>query len=199
MKADKVTPLDLEDALKEQLSVDSNEGVLRVKGERFCLVSPTMVVAFQKQLEALMGKPAKAPIYMAGENAALARADFYREILSEAGLDGGDGREVMDHLSHTMAGYGHGAIEIRSFDRERLIMKVSMRHSFLAEGYGPSDTPVCHFYAGYTAGLAKAILGKDVHCEEVSCVAMGAKSCEFHVAPLEDFANILSQVMSAPK
>lgn len=170
-----------------------------MKGERFCLVSPTMIVALQKELEALMGKPAKAPIYMAGEKAALARADFYREILSQAGLDRGGDKEVMGYLSKTFGEYGHGAVEIVAINPEKLIMKVSMKNSFLAEGYGPSETPVCHFYAGYTAGLAKAILGKEVHCEEISCIAMGEERCEFEVAPLEDFARILPQVMSARK
>jgi bacteriochlorophyll 4-vinyl reductase len=73
----------------------------------------------------------------------------------------------------------------------------TIKNSLIAEAYGQSDRPVCHFYAGYGAGIVSALVGRDLHCEELVCSAMGAEKCEFQIAPLEHFARILPRVMGA--
>ncbi len=192
-----MTEHEVPEGIKESLEIDLEGGCLRVRGERFCLVTPTMLIALHKELETLMGKSAKAPIYMAGEKAARAKAGFYRQMLHEAGMTEPGETEKLEYLSRAMAGFGHGRFEIASMDPSNSTMNIRVKNSLIAEAYGTSETPVCHFYAGYHAGIAKTFTGMDVHCEEIRCSAMGGDVCEFHIAPLEAFAAILPQVMSA--
>jgi predicted hydrocarbon binding protein len=46
-----------------------------------------------------------------------------------------------------------------------------------------SDSCICHFSAGYSAGWCSAAFAVDVHGREIRCTARGDKSCEFIMAP----------------
>jgi predicted hydrocarbon binding protein len=43
---------------------------------------------------------------------------------------------------------------------------------------------VCHFLAGWIAGIGRNLLECDVLCEETACAAQGYDRCEFELRPL---------------
>ncbi len=176
--------------IMRELVVDPDEGVVQLFGQRFCLVTPGLMASLLKELEAIMGTSARAPIYMAGENAARASAAFFEEVTARGEIASVE-EAIPGHLSKVCSAYGHGHFEVESADFPEGRMTFTVKNSLIVEGYGPSDKPVCHFYAGYAAGVIKALLDKDVHCEEVACSAMGADRCRFQIAPLEYFSPLL--------
>lgn len=54
---------------------------------------------------------------------------------------------------------------------------------------GPSDTPVCGFSSGYTAGWYSGLLERDLATVERSCVARGDDACRFEVRDLHALAS----------
>lgn len=180
--------------LKESLDVEPTEGRLRSHGHRVGLASPAFLVALQKELEALMGTPAKAPVYMAGEKVALAEAEAFQTRLEASEASDADPGIVMTSIAQALTGRGYGRFEVVDATPEPPMTTFTIQNSILVEGYGPAKTPICHYFAGYVAGLLKALLGRDIHCEEVACEAMGRDACEFRVAPLENFEDLLLQL-----
>jgi predicted hydrocarbon binding protein len=181
----------------DRLEVDPEEGIVRLFGTRFCLATPSLLVVVQRELESIMGSSAKAPIYMSGEGAAKTGAAAVQRLIEEGKFS--DPEEAVKHLSTMWSAYGHGRIMIDFVDVSKGRVRFTIKNSLIAEAYGPSEKPVCHFYAGYGAGIVSALVGKDLHCEEVACIAMGADRCEFEIAPLEYFASMLPRVMSAKR
>ncbi|MGH7303667.1 MAG: V4R domain-containing protein, partial [Candidatus Rokuibacteriota bacterium] len=75
-----------------------------------------------------------------------------------------------------------GEIGWGEFALERLTateLAVSVRHSPVAESYGPSTVPVCHLIRGVLESLATAAFGRPSTVVETACVAAGAKVCRF--------------------
>jgi predicted hydrocarbon binding protein len=72
-------------------------------------------------------------------------------------------------------------LEISQFDPERGRLLLRITNSPLARAYGASKKPVCHFLAGWIAGIGRNLLERDVMCEETSCAAQGADRCEFEL------------------
>jgi len=54
-----------------------------------------------------------------------------------------------------------------------------VRHSAVAESYGPASAPVCHLIRGVLESLAAATFGRPSTVVETACVAMGAPACRF--------------------
>ena len=83
---------------------------------------------------------------------------------------------MMSRLITDEGGWGH-----LEFDLSSDPMRVSLFNSQEARWLGPSDQPVCHFYAGIVAGYAGTISGKAITVREVDCRAMGADRCVFEL------------------
>lgn len=84
--------------------------------------------------------------------------------------------DMMSRLITDEGGWGH-----LEFDFSSDPMTVFLHNSQEARWLGPSDTPVCHFYAGIVAGYAGTISGKTINVTEVECRATGAQKCVFHL------------------
>jgi len=86
---------------------------------------------------------------------------------------------VMNKVSRLITdegGWGHLEFELSSFP-----LRVILSHSQEAAWLGPSDEPVCHFYAGIVAGYAGTISGERLTAREVECKATGAPHCVFEL------------------
>jgi uncharacterized protein len=60
-------------------------------------------------------------------------------------------------------------------------IKVTVKNSPEARWLGPSDKPVCHMFAGVSAGNTSFINGVKYRARETSCMAMGAPCCVFEL------------------
>jgi len=83
---------------------------------------------------------------------------------------------MMSRLITDEGGWGH-----LEFDFSSNPMRVALFNSQEARWLGPSDKPVCHFYAGIVAGYAGTISGRRIKVREVACRAMGADKCVFEL------------------
>jgi len=84
--------------------------------------------------------------------------------------------EVMSKLITDAGGWGH-----LDFDLDADPLRVLLSHSQEARWLGPSERPVCHFYAGIVAGYAGTISGEPIDAKEVECAATGAPRCVFEL------------------
>src|SRR2546425_709310 len=71
-----------------------------------------------------------------------------------------------------------------ALDPDRGRCTVARHNSPIAAAYGPSKKPVCHFLAGWMAGIGRLLVGKELLCEEISCAAQGHDQCEFELQPM---------------
>ncbi len=149
-----------------ELQADGRGG-LTLGGSRYLLIRPETLVGLQKAVELALGERAAACI-VAGGRAGGARA--------AASLDGSADERVRRLLRIG------GEIGWGEFALERLTaaeLTVAVRHSPVAESYGPSAAPVCHLIRGVLESLAIATFGRPATVVEAACVAMGAPVCRF--------------------
>lgn len=142
-------------------------GGLTLGGSRYLLIRPETLVGLQKAVEQALGERAPACI-AAGGRAGGARAT--------ASLEG-----TREERARRLLRIG-GEIGWGEFVLERLTaneLAVSVRHSPVAEAYGPSAVPVCHLIRGVLESLAAAVLGRPLAVVETACVAAGAPACHF--------------------
>lgn len=100
-----------------------------------------------------------------------------------------DLRKRLSRLSLYVETYGHGRGKTLQEGQE-FIFRVS--NSSVAERLKDDggQRPVCHFLAGFFAGMAVAYaelleLSPAYSCQETKCIAMGDSYCEFKLSPQE--------------
>jgi len=167
--------------LASALTPDARSGVLHLHGQPCVIVRPEVIVNIQKQLEQTIGGAAKGIMYLAGERSS---RDGIAPLRAMSGdeemtltLEGT--KRMIDAFS--VLGWGHA--EIVTFDAEHGRFVLRIVNSPMALGYGPSSKPVCHFLAGWAAGMGQILVGRELLCEEVACKAQGGEYCEFELRP----------------
>ncbi|MEM2851230.1 MAG: V4R domain-containing protein [Candidatus Bathyarchaeia archaeon] len=76
---------------------------------------------------------------------------------------------------------GWASINFKKVNLKEKLGSVIVKNSFEAEGYGKSDTPVCHFLRGYLAGVLSQALNTEINLTETACTAKGDPNCEFQI------------------
>jgi predicted hydrocarbon binding protein len=168
--------------LASALASDPRTGILRLHGQPCVIVRPKVLVNIQKQLEQTMGGSAKGIMYLAGERSS---RDGVVPVHAIPGNDGASltlegARRMIDAFS--VLGWGHAEVVMFDAEHDRLVLRIV--NSPMALGYGPSSKPVCHFLAGWAAGMGEALVGRELLCEEVACKAQGRGYCEFELRPM---------------
>ena len=112
-------------------------------------------------------------------------------ILSEAGKyagktfverlvqKGGKPQEASAWLSEFFTYCGWGCTYL-SEDRQKKEVVVTIENCVTARNI-KSEKPVCHFVAGYLAGVYESIWFEVAECAEVLCIAKGDPFCEFKI------------------
>ncbi|MCI4371139.1 MAG: hypothetical protein L3J78_00640 [Thermoplasmata archaeon] len=165
--------------LSEHLDPDPKSGILRFASQPAVLVRPAVIVNIQKQLEQTIGGSSKGIMYLAGEKSALEGI-----IAVSPDTPHSQASWTMEHAKRvfdTLAILGWGRTEILAFDPEAHRLVLSVLNSPIATAYGPARKPVCHFIAGWAAGVGQLLLKKDSLCEETSCLSQGHARCEFEL------------------
>ena len=175
-------PAEARELLLAGLVPDPKSGILRLSGQPCLLVRPEIIVSIQKQLEQTIGGSAKGIVYLAGERSAEAGLAFYGALTK--GISKPFTLEGAKRLIDASAVVGWGRTEILNFDPEGGRFTVARINSPIALAYGPSKKPVCHFLAGWMAGIGRLLVGKVLLCEETSCLAQGRERCEYELRPM---------------
>ena len=179
--ADRTNDL-LTDFLASNLRLDARKGHLELMGHRIMLFRFEFLVAIQKQLETTIGTSAKGVLYLSGERAAAEVMPAMASRLKELPT-GKEALTEIQRMSDIWATIGVGRAIITMFTPGEGRYSFKIEDSTFPVAYGPSSRPVCHLWAGWAAGVAKRLFGRDVLCEEVACRSMGARFCEFEIRP----------------
>ncbi|MFA5895422.1 MAG: 4-vinyl reductase [Thermoplasmata archaeon] len=166
--------------IEEYSHLGPQSGTLQVFGNRFLLLRPETLVVIQKQLEETVGASTKGIIYLAGERSFMEGHVLVKELLEGFDLSS-LGPEVLKRMADILALLGWGRFTYVSLDFEALRFVLALEHSPIAESYGPTKKPACHFLAGWLAGAARSLLGRELLCEETACAAQGRPRCEFQL------------------
>jgi len=154
-----------------------NEAWIRMLGERIRVIvlRAGTFVDLQKQIEAILGDEASALFYEAGIRAGRESTKVLLEEWEERGMD------FLKRWGkfYQSAGVGWFKLEDINIDFEKENGYFRVKQSFIAEEYGKSDEPVCHFLCGFFASVLQQVLGERLTCEEVKCAAKGDPYCEF--------------------
>ncbi len=160
----------------------------RMKGEAWIKQLETRVVILragtfvdlQKNIEALIGDEASALFYDAGIRAGKGSAEVQLQAWKERGMDflGKWGK------FYGSSGCGWFKVEDINVDSEKGGGYIRVKQSFIAEVYGKSEKPVCHFLCGFFVGVLEKVLGERLTCEEFKCIAKGDSYCEFRFEKL---------------
>ncbi len=177
-----IGPEEARELLAAALHPDPKSGILRLSDQPCLILRPEVIVSIHKQLEQTLGGSAKGILYLAGERSSDAGLKFLGALTSGVSvpltLEGA--KRIIDASALT----GWGRTEIVHFDPERGRLTVARHNSAIAKAYGPSKKPVCHFLAGWMAGIGRLLVGKELLCEEISCLAQGQDRCEFELQPM---------------
>ena len=95
------------------------------------------------------------------------------------------GEFVVDNLAMVTKLYqalGWFRLEEVEFDRENGTILIRTSDNFECAGTA-SKVPVSQFVRGHLAGSSSTYLGREVSCEETSCIARGDKNCVFALKP----------------
>jgi predicted hydrocarbon binding protein len=174
-------PEQAKDFLASRLESNTKEGVLLLSNVPCVIIRPEAIVNIQKQLEGTIGGSSKGILYLSGERSARSGMNLFESIVStEAPMTLANARRLME----ASALVGWGRPEISEFDPEHGRLLLTITNSPLARAYGASKKSVCHFLAGWIAGIGRNLLECDVLCEETACAAQGYDRCEFELRPL---------------
>jgi len=154
-----------------------NEARIRMLGAgvRVVIMRAGTFVDLQKQIEAILGDDASALFYEAGICAGRESTKVLLEEWEERGM------EFLKKWGgfYQSAGVGWFKIEDININFEKENGYIRVKQSFIAEEYGESNQPVCHFLCGFFSGVLQEVLGEKLTCEEVKCTAKGDQYCEF--------------------
>jgi hypothetical protein len=157
-------------ALRARLSWSVDDGAIRDGPRRYLMMRPDVLMGMLRRL----GPEARAQAMAAfADSVAAHGADSIRAYFRQVGEDPS---ALLAATVGAAADLGWGAWHFEP-GRERLGLAV--RASPFAEGFGPSQVPVCAPIAGMLQAVATVATGIDCEVRELRCVACGAARCEF--------------------
>jgi predicted hydrocarbon binding protein len=163
-------------SFKDRLLFDDAQGEVLDGPRRYLLLrADTLMTMFLR-----LPEPARASALDALEEAVHAQgSDSARAYLAQAG---GDGDALLASIERTAPQLGWGRWQFEA-SGERLRLEV--RNSPFAQGFGPSETPVCHAVRGMLRGVADLRLGRASRSLELRCASQGHASCLFEALAIE--------------
>lgn len=173
-------PEEVTNTILSEFDADPGSGRLTLFGSRVFLVRPELFINLQKQLERTVGPSAKGIVYLAGEHTGEDTATYYAQH-PKFPKPRDDVDVAFRAVAEIWAVLGFGKFVLTRFTRAPLSADFRVENSSLAEAYGKSTRPVCHLFAGWGAGILRAVFAEEVFADEVRCAARGDPACEFEV------------------
>lgn len=162
-------------SFRDRLVFDADSGAVMDQTRRYMLLRP----------EALMGLFRRLP-----EPVRTQALEAFADSIVEQGSDSarayaameGGGATLARTVAATAPQLGWGVWDI---DVQADIIRLDVRNSPFAAGFGSSANAVCHPVAGMLRAVSGMIFGRPATVREVSCAACGARTCRFEARPQE--------------
>jgi predicted hydrocarbon binding protein len=172
--------------MKIEYQYDPEKGEMIFEGTNVAIIEKRLMAGIQREHEKIIGDSAKRIMYTASkESVEKFFKGFLKFVVGFTGKLTGK-RKVFEKMMERSAPSGWGVPSIEEFDEKESKFIFTMKNSFVAHEYGKSTKSVCHFTAGMVAGLLTGLLGKNIDCEEIECIAKGDIICRFIAGPSSD-------------
>lgn len=164
---------------EEERTTDS--AIITVQDSRVIILLAQTFTNLQKSMEKSYGCDVKAAYYEAGHFAGTHSAKVLLKEWDERGMD------FLDRWGRFYSSDGVGWFKVVSHSKndDGHVSGITIDQSFIVDGYGKSDKPVCHFLCGFFAGGFEYIFDRRVTCEETECMSGGHKHCQFTFKEVE--------------
>ncbi|MFC2003190.1 V4R domain-containing protein [Chloroflexota bacterium] len=166
---------------------DSETRHLLVGDDSHVLLSNTIIAELHRQLFASLGFEETARIIY--ESAKKGTYEVQKNLIEAYGVTLKDEEDFRNRISMSpryIQTYGHGRGKTLKRRREFVF---EVRDSAVAQYLKDSQLgrPVCHFLAGFFAGMAEAYAelikpSSSYSCVETKCIAIGDPYCEFRLS-----------------
>jgi predicted hydrocarbon binding protein len=157
-------------SLLEKTEYYDDEGEWRIAGSDCLLLNGATLRAWAEFTKQVLGPGAKVIMSEAGKSAG---QQFARSLL-KVGLKLEELKDAAQ-IFLTQSGWGMVSAQV---DTKKKSATFQIRNSVMARQI-KSQEPVCHFIAGYLAGVLSVMLNENVECNEETCGGMGDNLCEF--------------------
>ena len=157
----------------DRLTLDQQAGAWFDQTRRYMLIRPEALMGIFRPLPAANRAEALAALENSIFEQGTDSARAYRAI-------GGTGAALLDVIAAAAPQLGWG---VWSFEPQTSVVRLSVRNSPFAIGFGPSDTPVCAAITGMLRAVAGLVLDRPVVAREEHCAAMGGDICRFEARP----------------
>ena len=144
-------------------------------GERSILLSAGAVREALRATKEGYGKIGADVIYSLGFSQ---RTGAWSSLLSGRAKD----KESLQEFVEFYSAVGMGKVTVEKYNADANTASVSVEGCFECQGL-QSSTPMSLFFLGVLAGGLTSFFGMEMSAKETKCTAMGAKRCEFDIAP----------------
>jgi predicted hydrocarbon binding protein len=160
---------------RERLSFDARQGALVDQSRRYLLIRPEALMGIFRRLP----EPARRQALEAFEGSVVEQgSDSARAYAAMSG----DGEALARTVAATAPQLGWGVWDIHV---EPNVIRLTVRNSPFAAGFGQSDCPVCYPILGMVRAVATMIFGRRATARETECMACGSEICHFEARPQE--------------
>lgn len=155
---------------RQRLTFDSTNGELRDGDIRYVMLREDSLMGLFKRLAEVERKDAlQALAASVGEHGAHSTARYMAM--------GGDARDLLATIAATAPQLGWGVWRFSHTEAGEL--RLDVKNSPFAHGYGPSTEAVCAPIAGMFSAVASIVFDAPVQAEENLCAAAGGAVCRF--------------------
>ena len=157
--------------LNERLIFDLEEGEIRDADRRYLLMRPDVMMGALARLDA----PDRTRVLQAfADSAAANGGKSVRAYLAE---NHATADQLIEIIRNTAAALGWGRWKFESAPGS---LRLTVRNSPFAAGFGPSNEPVCAPTSGMLRSVAEHVLHGPVAVTETTCAAQGIeRTCRF--------------------
>ena len=159
----------------DRLTLDQQAGAWFDQTRRYMLIRPEALMGIFRPLPAANRAEALSALENSIFEQGTDSAQAYRAM-------GGTGEALLDVIAAAAPQLGWG---IWSFGPATGVVRLSVRNSPFAVGFGPSEIPVCAAITGMLRAVAGLVLDRPAVAREVHCASMGADICRFEAWPVE--------------
>lgn len=167
--------IEMENRILKDLRFDGEKGGLFFQGVRYLLIRPEVLITFQKEIEKEFPEKAEKILFKSGFQGGMLSSKKFKEVFQLSD------EETIRFMMEMGGQIGWGRFKLIRFDPLLHQLSLKVYFSPFAETYGKSEKSVCHFIRGVMAGLAFTIFHKEVHAEEIECLAKGDSFCRFEI------------------
>lgn len=145
------------------------------QGRRTIILSQTATARMFEAIRFTLGSGGDVVLYQQGSS--------YGKELAESFVNrlGGDYlKRNFDYTLALLSATGWGVPELVGSKDSFPNITITLESCLECDGVR-APRPACSFVRGFLAGVSSAIVGHTVHCEELSCIGMGGRHCEFEL------------------